>query len=130
MDHLDPLRAALARLVPVPALAGHTDGRLLPRRRQDHRLVADGIPLRVRDAQRVAEATLLAVVRRVLPLPFGQRVALRVALGADVPACAAGGAAEQGVDHWSVADDHGDKGLAAGPAASLLGAVCAGLFSA
>ena len=69
MHHLDPLRTGLARLVPVPDRAGRTGRRLLPRRRQDHRLV---VPLRVGDAERVPEAALLAVVRRVLAaLAFG-----------------------------------------------------------
>ncbi|GFF24690.1 hypothetical protein IFM46972_01140 [Aspergillus udagawae] len=84
--------------------------------------------MRVRDAERVPEAALLAVfavVCRVLAkLAFGQwigRVALRMAAGTDVPACAAGGPAEQGVDHGGVADDDGDESLAAGPAAGLGG---------
>lgn len=33
-------------------------------------------------------------------------------------------AAEERVDHWDVADHDGDEGLAHGPAAGLLGAVC------
>jgi hypothetical protein len=131
MHHLDPIRAGLAQRVPVPGRAGRTGRRLLPRRRQDHRLVVDGMPMRVGDAERVPEAALLAVVRRVLAaLALGQRVcrvALGVAAGTDVPAGAARSPAEQGVDHWGVADDHGDERLATGPAAGLGRTVCAGL---
>jgi hypothetical protein len=75
---------------------------------------------------------LIAMHRtRILPghLAIRQRVAIRTkTLGADVPARAAGNTATEGVDHGRVADDHCHEGFATGPAAGLLGAVCAGLF--
>lgn len=79
------------------------------------------------------EPAPLAMLRRGVHVAFGEGVALRGDALAGrqvghVPARAAGDAAEQRVDHGGVADDDGDEGFATGPAAGLLGAVCAGLY--
>ncbi|KAF7585322.1 hypothetical protein BBP40_011237, partial [Aspergillus hancockii] len=63
-------------------------------------------------------------------LTIRQRVAIHAKpLGTYIPARTTSKTPTQRVDHGRVADDDRDEGFAAGPAAGLLGAVYAGLFS-
>lgn len=86
------------------------------------------IPLRLGDGQRVVKPfSLLRLLADVIGVVSGERVAVAGCVRGEVPACADERASEDGVDHWDVADDDGDEGFAAGPAAGFLGAVFAGL---
>ena len=95
-------------------------------------LPTNRLPVRLPSDQRVPEPLLLPAVRRRRERTRGSRQFVVATVGAGTvgghdQAGATQAATNKWVDHGEVADDDGDEGFAAGPAAGLLGAVCTSL---